>query len=97
MYSRYTRTAVVTTWSRSRRAKPCSLATTWRLAARRLTSHSQGPGSVSSKSFTSKITLRSGVAKVPKLATCASPHACTVRPVTGVIARSAAITAAAPR
>ena len=84
MYSRYTRTAVVTTWSRSRRAKPCSLATTWRLAARRLTSHSHGPGSVSSKSFTSKITLRSGVAKVPKLATCASPHACTVRPVTGV-------------
>ena len=35
-------------------------------------------GSVSSKSLMSNTTLRSGVAKVPKLATWASPHACTV-------------------
>ena len=57
--------------------------TTCRLAHRRLTSHSHGPGSVSSKSLMSKTRLRSGVANLPKLVTCASPHACTRRPVTG--------------
>ena len=41
--------------------------------------------------------LRSGVANVPKLATCASPHACTVRPVTAVVDRSMAMIAAPPR
>ena len=65
--------------------------------ARRFTSHSHGPGSVSSKSLMSNTMLRSGVAKVPKFATCASPHACTVRPVTGVVARSIAMIAAPPR
>ena len=40
--------------------------------------------------------LRSGVANVPKLATWASPHACTVRPVTGVDDRSMAMIAAPP-
>jgi hypothetical protein len=35
---------------------------TTRLAARRFTSHSQGPGSVSSKSLTSKSRVRSGEA-----------------------------------
>ncbi len=68
-----------------------------RLTQSRLTSHSHGPGSVSSKSLMSKTTLRSGVANLPKLLTWASPHACTVRPVTGVVARSAAMMAAPPR
>ena len=36
------------------------------LAARRFTSHSKGPGSVSSKSFTSNTRSRSGEAKPPK-------------------------------
>src|SRR5262249_29573411 len=36
-------------------------------------------------------------AKKPKFDRCASPQACTVIPVTGVVARSWAITAAAPR
>ena len=48
-----------------------------KLAARRFTSHSNGPGSVSSKSFTSNTSERSGEAKPPKLERCASPHSCT--------------------
>ena len=91
------RTASSTTSSRWEAVKPCSRATTCRLVARRLTSHSHGPRSVSSKSLMSKTTLRSGVAKVPKLATWASPQACTVRPVTGVVDRSMAMIAAPPR
>src|SRR6266566_8495328 len=73
----------------------CRPATTI-LAARRFTSHSQGPGSVSSKSLTSKTRLRSGVAKKPKLLRCASPQICTLIPETGVFARSLAITPAEP-
>jgi hypothetical protein len=68
-----------------------------KLAQRRFTSHSQGPGSVSSKSLMSKTRFLSGLAKNPKLLTCASPHAWTVMPVVGVVERSSAITAAAPR
>ena len=68
-----------------------------RLAASRLMSHSQGPGRVSSKSLTSKTMPRSGVAYIPKLEAWASPHACTISPEAGEPARSAAITAAAPR
>ena len=68
-----------------------------RLAARRLTSHSHGPGRVSSKSLTSKSSLRSGEAYRPKLDRCASPQTWTVRPDTGVVARSLAMTRAAPR
>jgi len=41
--------------------------------------------------------LRSGVANSPKLSRWASPQACTGMPVAGVVARSAAITAGAPR
>ncbi len=37
-----------------------------KLAAMRSTSYSNGPGSVSSKSFTSNISVRSGEAKMPK-------------------------------
>ena len=44
-----------------------------------------------------KMTLRSGVAKPPKLHRCASPQHCTRSPVTGVDARSAAMVRAAPR
>ena len=67
------------------------------LAARRLTSHSHGAGSVSSKSLTSKNRFRSGVAKTPKFPRWASPHACTRNAVVGVVARSSAINTAEPR
>ena len=67
------------------------------LAASRFTSHSHGPGSVSSKSLTSKTSLRSGEPNSPKLDRCASPQACTMIPVAGVRARSLAIGRAAPR
>jgi hypothetical protein len=72
-------------------------AATAMLAARRLTSHSQGPGSVSSKSLRSKTSRRSGDAKSPKFDRCASPHSCTRIFDTGVLARSAAMISAAPR
>ena len=68
-----------------------------KLAARRLTSHSHGPGRVSSKSLMSKIIWRSGVPKRPKFDRWASPHSCTVTPDTGVPARSDAMIRAAPR
>ena len=67
------------------------------LAARRLTSHSHGAGSVSSKSLMSNSSCRSGLAKPPKFATWQSPHACTRIPVAGVLDKSHAITAAEPR
>ena len=67
------------------------------LVANRLTSHSNGPGSVSSKSRRSNSRLRSGVAHRPKLRTWASPHICTSMPVFGDADRSEAMTAAAPR
>ena len=70
---------------------------TARLAARRLTSHSKGQGSVSSKSLRSKIGVPSGVAYEPKFAKWASPQACNRIPVLGMVARSAAMIAAAPR
>ena len=49
-----------------RGSSPRSRAAISRLATRRLTSHSHGPGSVSSKSFRSKTSRRSGEAKAPK-------------------------------
>ncbi len=67
------------------------------LAAKRFTSHSHGPGAVSSKSLTSKTSLRSEAANPPKFAIWASPHACTRNPVEGVVTRSAAMTSALPR
>src|SRR5229473_3704369 len=70
---------------------------TARLATSRLMSHSHGPGSVSSKSLTSNTMRRSGDAYAPKLARCASPQLCTRIPESGVDARSAAVTSAAPR
>ncbi len=75
---------------------PCRAAITM-LAHSRFTSHSHGAGWVSSKSFTSKARLRSGVANRPKFRRWASPHACTRIPLLAVVARSAAITAGEPR
>src|SRR5215204_6616216 len=70
---------------------------TSRLVASRLTSHSHGPGAVSSKSLMSKTRRRSGEAKSPKLDRWASPQICAVNPDRGVAARSLAIGRAAPR
>ena len=60
--SRYSRTAAVTTARRTVSSKPLSCPATARLAASRLTSHSNGPGSVSSKSLMLKTSLRSAAA-----------------------------------
>ena len=68
-----------------------------KLAAIRFTSYSNGPGSVSSKSFTSNSRIRSGEANPPKFDRWASPHNWASRPATGVPPRSAAMTVAAPR
>ena len=61
------------------------------LAASRFTSHSQGAGSVSSKSLMSNTSLRSGAPNPPKFSKWRSPHACTRNLVEGVPARSAAM------
>ena len=66
-------------WPR-RRFRPLSRQATTKLAARRLTSHSHGAGSVSSRSLMEKMTLRSGVAKPPKLHRWASPQHWTRMP-----------------
>ncbi len=60
-------------------------------------SHSQGPGSVSSKSLQSKTSWRSGEAKTPKFDRWASPQIWAVRPEVGVVERSDAMMRAAPR
>ena len=52
--SRYDRAARRTIRARSLLVRPLSRPAISRLAASRLTSHSHGPGAVSSKSFTSK-------------------------------------------
>ena len=77
--------------------KPLARPAMTTLAASRLTSHSQAAGSVSSKSLASKTRRRSGEAKRPKLEMWASPLACTMMSVRGVVARSKAITAGVPR
>src|SRR6266516_5664852 len=88
---RYPAAAACTIARRSLRAKPLPLDATSRLAASRLTSHSHGPGRVSSKSVTSNISRRSAEPNRPKLDRCASPQACTASPDTAVPARSLAI------
>ena len=95
--SRYSRTAAVTAARRAASSKPRSLAATAKLAASRFTSHSNGPGSVSSKSLRLNTSLRSGAAKMPKFVRCASPHSWACSPVRGPAARSAAIRYAPPR
>ena len=77
--------------------KPLLRAAMVKLAAIRFTSYSKGPGRVSSKSFRPNSSVRSGEAKPPKLDRWASPQSCTSRPAVGVLARSFAITLAAPR
>ena len=94
---RYPSTAARTILRRALSVNPLSRPATARLAASRLTSHSNGPGRVSSKSLTSKTSRRSGDANAPKFDRCASPHSCTRSPEAGVPARSAAIGSAAPR
>ena len=68
-----------------------------KLAAIRFTSYSNGPGSVSSKSFTSNSRIRRGEANRPKFDRWASPHSWASSPATGVSARSSAMILAAPR
>ena len=94
---RYRPTVSSTIRSCSLARKPLSRAAINMLAASRLTSHSQGPGSVSSKSLTSNTSRRSGDANTPKFDRCASPQHCTVNPDRGVDARSFAMIIAAPR
>ena len=94
---RYSSTVSSTICSWSLTGKPLSRAAISMLAARRLTSHSHGPGSVSSKSLTSNTSRRSGEANTPKFDRCASPQHCTVSPERGVAARSLAMISAAPR
>ena len=78
-------------------AKPLLRAAMVKLAASRFTSYSNGPGSVSSKSFRSKTSVRSGDAYTPKFDRCASPQSWTVRPAVGVSFRSSAMIFAEPR
>ena len=68
-----------------------------KLAARRLTSHSQGPGSVSSKSLMSKTRLALGGPEGAEVRQVRVAAKLDVRPEVGVLARSVAIDAAAPR
>lgn len=95
--SRYERTVPLTTRARSASSKPLARAAITKLADRRLTSHSQGPGRVSSKSLMSNISSRSGEASSRKFSRCASPHSWAVMPESGLPARSEAMIAAAPR
>ena len=67
------------------------------LAAKRFRSHSHGAGHVSSKSLTSNTSEPSSEPKAPKFSRWASPQAWASHPVFGVIARSLAMTMAAPR
>src|SRR5262249_33634989 len=90
---RYERTTGAQMRVRTLGAKPWSRPATAKLATRRLMSHSKGPGSVSSKSLTSKVKRRSGVAKTPKFERWASPQSCAYSPVRTPCARSAAIRA----
>jgi hypothetical protein len=94
---RYSREAAATIRRRSRPANPRSRPASEKLAASRFRSHSQGPGSVSSKSLRSNTSRRSGEAKAPKFERWASPQSWVSKPVVAVAARSAAISAAAPR
>jgi hypothetical protein len=94
---RYTRPRLNTASARTVLEKPRSRAAITKLAASRFTSHSHGPGNVSSKSLQSNTRLRSGEPKMPKLERCASPHTWAVSPDRGVVDRSDAMISAAPR
>ncbi len=94
---RYAATAARAAARSSLRRQPLPRAATTKLAARRLTSHSNGAGSVSSKSLRSNTSRRSGAAKTPKFDRCASPQPWTRNSVVGVHDRSHAMIAALPR
>ena len=83
--------------ARSLVLKPLARPAMTKLADSRLTSHSHGPGSVSSKSLMSNISRRSGEASSRKFNRWASPQSWVLMPERGVSARSAAMMAAAPR
>ena len=70
----------ITIARRSAGSNPRSRPRTSKLAASRFTSHSHGPGSVSSKSLMSNSSCRSGEPNTPKFDRCASPHSCTLIP-----------------
>ena len=95
--ARYSSAIASTTARRSAGVNPRSRPATSKLAASRFTSHSHGPGKVSSKSLMSNIICRSGEANTPKFDRCASPQTWTGRPERGVAARSEAMISAAPR
>ncbi len=95
--SRYAATESSVHFRASAGVNPFSRAAMTTLAAIRLTSHSHGAGSVSSKSLVSNTSDRSGDANRPKFEMWASPQAWTIRPLVGVRDRSAAMTAGAPR
>ena len=97
MASRYTRPSPTIASVRTLFEKPSCRAAMTMLAASRFTSHSHGPGRVSSKSLQSKTSWRSGEPKAPKLDRWASPQSCAERPERAVEERSEAITSAAPR
>ena len=67
MASRYDDATAMLTALRSESSNPRSRPATAKLAASRLTSHSKGPGKVSSKSLRLKTSLRSGAAKEPEV------------------------------
>ena len=94
---RYSATHATTIARRSAGSNPRSRPRTSKLAASRFTSHSHGPGSVSSKSLMSKSSCRSGEAKTPKFDRCASPQSWVWTPETGVVERSDAMISAPPR
>ena len=95
--ARYSATPAMTTARRSAGLNPRSRPAISKLAASRLTSHSHGPGRVSSKSLMSNIICRSGEANTPKLDRWASPQIWALRPERGVAARSEAMISAPPR
>ena len=97
MACRYTRPSPTTASVRTLFENPRWRPATTMLAARRLTSHSQGPGCVSSKSLQSKTSWRSGEPKTPKLERWASPQVWATSPERGVVERSDAMISAAPR
>ena len=95
--SRYACPRPTIAWARTALGWPLVRPAITTLAASRFTSHSHGPGCVSSKSLQSKMSLRSGVPNTPKLERWASPHSWAIRPEHGVVERSEAMMSAAPR
>ena len=78
--SRYARTDASVDSRASASVNPLFRAAIVKLAAIRLTSYSNGPGSVSSKSFRSNTSVRSGDANMPKFDRWASPQSWMVEP-----------------